>query len=121
MESILGGVSYTPPATYSLALCTGDPNAGGVECSGTGYARINLTNNTTNWVTVGGTNYRAFQNGTNWLWSSSAGAGWGSPNWVAFYVSGVLYMGMEIGNASPILTGDIVQLSAAAMLAQILA
>lgn len=42
-----GAVNYTPPATWYVGLLSG-----GVELSGSGYARVAVTNNTTNFPTV---------------------------------------------------------------------
>ena len=115
-----GGAALTVPSSYDLALFTGDPNNGGVECTGTGYARIALTNNGTNWVVVTGTNYKTYRNGTDWIWTASAGAGWGIPNWVGLYNGGTLLMGMEISNATPVLTGEAMRILANGMQVQFL-
>ena len=53
LDHAFGGASmpYSPPATLYLALYTGAPtDAGaGTECSGGSYARVSVTNNSTNW------------------------------------------------------------------------
>lgn len=53
-DHVLGAVTYTPPASVYLALFTANPtDAGGGTEVGTGtwtnYARLAVTNNTTNW------------------------------------------------------------------------
>jgi hypothetical protein len=47
---VFGGTAYTPPATLYCALFNVTPTAagGGTEVSGSGYARVAVTNNTTN-------------------------------------------------------------------------
>lgn len=48
--SLLGRTAYTSPATLYGALFTGASTglSGGTECSGGSYARVAITNNTTN-------------------------------------------------------------------------
>jgi hypothetical protein len=87
-QSILGhavGIrAYTPPATYHIGLSSTQPTDTGTnitEPSGGGYARVAVTNNTTNWgVPTAGTdtnvsNLTAIDFGTasaNW----GAAVGW---------------------------------------------
>ena len=54
LNHILGGAAYTNPATWYLALYTATPGelGGGTECVGGAYARVTLTNNTTNFPTT---------------------------------------------------------------------
>jgi len=56
LNHLFGSVAYTVPGTYHFALFTSAPNdAGGgteVNTSGTGYARVAVTNNTTNFPTI---------------------------------------------------------------------
>lgn len=77
LNHLFGGVAYTVPGTYHFALFTAAPNdAGGgteVNTSGTGYARVPVTNNTTNFPTIVAPNAKsngqpiAFGNAsTNW-------------------------------------------------------
>ncbi len=51
-----GNVSYTPPATYYIALYSVAPNAGGggTEFTGGGYARVAVANNLTNFPAASG-------------------------------------------------------------------
>jgi hypothetical protein len=51
LDHVLGGVTYTPPATLYVALFTAAPGetGGGTEVSGGGYARVAVANDTTNW------------------------------------------------------------------------
>lgn len=49
------GAPYTPPATYHVALYSTAPtdSTAGTELSGNGYARVAVTNNTTNFGAAG--------------------------------------------------------------------
>jgi hypothetical protein len=49
-DHVLGGSDYTRPATVYFALYTSAPTetGGGSECSGGSYARVSVTNNSTN-------------------------------------------------------------------------
>lgn len=53
LDHILGGADYTRPATVYVALYTVAPTAGTagteVSTSGTGYARLAVTNDATSW------------------------------------------------------------------------
>lgn len=51
MDHILGNTAFTAPATVHMALFTVSPSdtGGGTEVSGGSYARVAITNNTTNW------------------------------------------------------------------------
>lgn len=53
LSHIFGGTSYTPEATWFVALFTASPTIAGlgdneVSTSGTAYARVSVTNNSTN-------------------------------------------------------------------------
>jgi hypothetical protein len=55
MNSLLKGTTFTPPSTLYIALYTTPPNisgTGGVEVSlsSTGYARVAVPSNSSNWV-----------------------------------------------------------------------
>lgn len=49
-DHVLGGSDYTRPASVYFALYTSAPteSGGGTECSGGSYARVTVTNNSTN-------------------------------------------------------------------------
>jgi hypothetical protein len=51
LDHVLGGGDYSRPATVYVALYTVAPTdaGGGTECSGGSYARVAVTNNSTNW------------------------------------------------------------------------
>lgn len=114
-QTLLGGIALTPPSSYDLGLFTGDPNNGGVECTGTGYARLTgITNDTTNFVVIPGTLSKSYRSGIDWQWSAAAGAGWGTPNWVCFFVASTStkVFAAQLDNATPIATGDPVRILA---------
>lgn len=50
------GVSFTPPATVYVALCSTAPTAStaGTELSGTSYARVAVAQGTTEWAATNG-------------------------------------------------------------------
>lgn len=51
LDHILGNTAYSAPATTYIALYTVTPGEtnGGTEVTGGSYARVSVTNNTTNW------------------------------------------------------------------------
>lgn len=76
LDHVLSGSTYSPPATVYFALFTSAPTdaGGGVEVSGTGYARAAVTNNLTNFpAAVGGSK----SNGAVVNWPE-AGGSWGT-------------------------------------------
>lgn len=82
LDHVLGATAYTPPATVYIALYTAAPTdaGGGTEVStggGSLYARVAVTNNTTNWPNATGTTPTAKSNGTTFTFPT-AGADWGT-------------------------------------------
>ena len=67
LDHVLGGGDYARPATVYAALSTTTPtDAGGItEPAGGAYARVAVTNNTTNFPAATGTNPTAKSNGTS--------------------------------------------------------
>lgn len=58
LDHVFGGTAYSAPATLYLGLSTADPGDDGAalaEPSGGGYARVAVTNNTTNFPDATGT------------------------------------------------------------------
>jgi hypothetical protein len=51
LDAVLGGATFTSPATVHVALYTSSPSdsGGGTEVAGGSYARAAVTNNSTNW------------------------------------------------------------------------
>lgn len=57
LDHVLGGPDYTRAASVYVALFTATPAdaGGGTEVSGGAYARVSMTNNSTNWPAATGT------------------------------------------------------------------
>jgi hypothetical protein len=82
LNHVLGATAYTAPATVYVAAFTVVPtDAGGgtevVTTGGTLYARVAVTNNTTNWPAATGTSPATKTNGTA-INFPVAGASWGT-------------------------------------------
>lgn len=89
-DQLFGGTAYTPPATLYFALL-GDTNtrvqrdAGTVtELSGSAYARVAVTNNTTNFPAATGTIPTTKSNGTAITWPTPT-AGWAAVHAIGIY------------------------------------
>ena len=96
LDKWLGATDFTPPANTFIALYTsipGDASASGTEVTGGSYARVQLTNNTTNWPNASGTNPTIKQNGVA-INFTTATADWGTV--VAFAIYDALTVGNEI-------------------------
>lgn len=77
LDHILGATTYTPPATTYIGLSTADPGETGsglAEPSGGSYARVAVTNNTTNWPAASA---GSKSNGTQIAFASPTGS-WGT-------------------------------------------
>src|SRR5262245_10445986 len=74
LDLVLGAVSYTAPSSIYAALYTVAPTAagGGTEVSGGSYARVAITNNTTNFPSASG---GSKSNGTMITWPTAT-ASW---------------------------------------------
>lgn len=107
LDHILGGGDYSRPATVYLALFTAAPteSGGGTEVSGGSYARLAITNNSTNFPAASG---GSKSNGTA-ITLGPASAGWGTvSHWAIFDAStggNMLYFG-ACGSAKAIDTSD---------------
>ena len=79
LDHVFGATSYTPPATLYFALFTSAPSdsGGGTEVTGGSYARVGVTNNTTNFPNVSGTSPTSKSNGTV-ITFPTASANWGT-------------------------------------------
>lgn len=79
LDHVLGGGDYTRPGTVYVGLSTSAPNDDGsgiTEPSGGAYARVAVTNNTTNWPVSTG-NPSTKSNGTSVDFPQASGA-WGT-------------------------------------------
>lgn len=81
LDHVLGATTYTPPSTVYIALFTASPSDSGggteVSTSGTSYARVAVTNNTTNWPNASGTSPTSKSNGTTFTFPTAT-ADWGT-------------------------------------------
>jgi hypothetical protein len=88
LDFLLGDTSPSLPATWYAALFSVTPadTGGGTELSGSGYARIAVTNNTTNFPAssiVSGVATKL--TGTDITWGPASGSNWASAVAVGFY------------------------------------
>jgi len=79
LDEIFGGQNYIPPITLYFALLTTAPTdlkagTGGVEASYTGYARVAVTNNLTNFPVASGSP-RAKTNATDIVFALPSATG----------------------------------------------
>jgi hypothetical protein len=76
--ALLQGTTFTAETTLFVGLCTGTITPGTacteVSTSGTGYARVSVTSNTTNWVVTSG----VAGNGTAFTFGAPTGSGYGT-------------------------------------------
>jgi len=116
LDFLLGGVSYTPPATVYIALFTAAPTdaGGGTEVSGGGYARVAVANNTTNFPTASnGTK----SNGTT-ITFPTATADWGTVVAVGIFdaaTGGNLLFWANLTTSKTIQNGDTAQFAAGSL------
>ena len=56
LDHVLGATAYTPPANVYLALfsVTPDDTGAGTEATGSGYERLEIPNDTSNWAAATG-------------------------------------------------------------------
>lgn len=85
IDFLFRGVSFTPPSTLYIALCTA-PSAENLtgstisEISGGNYSRVALASNTTNWSTTNNDN-GATSSGTEATTKNSVTINWNSVTW----------------------------------------
>jgi hypothetical protein len=87
LDQVFGATAWTAPGTLYVALSTGLATAAVVEPSGNGYARVAMTNNTTNWPAATGSNPASKSNGTAVTFPAVTGTGqtWGTVQSFAIY------------------------------------
>ena len=81
LDHVLGGTTYTQPTSVDLALYTAAPDStgGGTEVTGGGYARQQITNDSTQWNAAAGTTTAAKtkSNKVDFVWAAGpVGAAW---------------------------------------------
>lgn len=109
LDAYLGGVSYTGPATVYFGLSTTTPASDGTgvtEPSGNGYARVSMTNNTTNFPSASGASKA---NGAPVNFPQATGS-WGTVTYLVIYdqlTAGTLQEYVSLGASSKsISSGD---------------
>lgn len=113
LNHVLGGPDFPRPATVFVALFTAAPGeaGGGTEVSGGSYARVGVTNNSTNFPNASG---GVKSNGGDITFVAATG-NWGLVNSFAIFdaASGgnMLYYG-NLTVAKQVYTGDLVQFPA---------
>lgn len=118
LDHVLGNTAYTAPATTYLGLWTAtlsDTSTGSTagEVSGGSYARVAVTNNTTNWpnASAGSKN-----NGTDITFTTATGS-WGTITYAAILDSGtagagnILYW-WDLTTSKTVASGDTVKFNA---------
>lgn len=110
LDTVLGGSTFSQPATVYIALFTVTPTiagTGGTEVSGSSYARSSVTNNGTNWSTAAA---GSKNNATAITFATPSGS-WGTVISFGIYdalTSGnLLYFG-TLSTAKSITSGDAV-------------
>lgn len=84
LDSYLGAVAYNAPATLYFGLSTTTPakdGTGVTEPSGGGYARVSVTNNTSNFPAASG---GSKANGSTITWPQAT-ASWGDVTYLVVY------------------------------------
>lgn len=89
LDQIFGATAYTAPATLYAGLSTttpGDDATNFTEPSGNAYARVAITNNTTNFpnATGSGAGGSTKQNGTAVTFPTATGS-WGTVTYMGFF------------------------------------
>jgi hypothetical protein len=107
LDHVLGGPDYTRPGTLYIALYTVAPTdaGGGTEVAGGSYARVAVTNNSTNFPAAAG---GAKTNGTL-IEFAEATANWGTVVAVGIFdasTSGNLLYWAPLGTSKPVNIGD---------------
>lgn len=107
LDHVLGAATYTPPVTIYCALYTAAPSdaGGGTEVSGTGYARVAITNNATNFPAASG---GSKSNGTA-VTFPTAGGSWGTVTYFGYFDAssgGNLLRYGALGTSKVVGTGD---------------
>lgn len=116
LDHVLGGGDYTRPATVYVALYSTDPTDAnsGTELSGSGYARVAVTNDATNWpAAVAGSKSNA-----NAIEFPTATADWTQASHFgildASTAGNLLYSG-ALTTAKTVLNGDVARFAAGSL------
>lgn len=118
-DHIFGGPDYIRPSTIYVGLFTSAPSdgGGGTEISGNGYARLAITNNTTNFPgATSGTGTKT--NGVQLSFAAASGGNWGTVTHYALFdaaSSGNMLMHGELGTSRAVNDGDTIRIAAGAL------
>ena len=112
LNFIFNGGSWTAPSTLYLALFSVAPSISstGTEATGSGYARLAVTCNTTNWATISGSTTTVENAVAQTM--ATATANWSSSSNMTdagFFdasTSGNLYYWGDLTTPKPVLNGD---------------
>lgn len=115
LNQVFGGTTFTFAATLYLALFTTEASVSskGTEATGSGYGRVSITCNTTNWPAISGST-TTITSGTAFTFSVATGNWSSSANMVGagFFDSSTsggsnnLYYWGDLTTAKPVLDGD---------------
>lgn len=100
----LGATSVTPPVTVYVGLL----DITNTELTGSAYARVAVTNNTTNWPTPTGSAPASVSNGTAVAFPQAT-SNWNTATWFAIYdasTSGHLLFQGQLLTPTAILAGN---------------
>lgn len=113
LNHALGGPDYSRPATVYVALYSVTPGdgGGGTEATGSGYARLAVTNNATNFPAASGDSPGTKANGTVFTFATPTGDWSGGADMVAFGIhddptAGNLLIWGALTVPKPALNGD---------------
>ena len=119
LDHVFGATSYSAPGTLYIALFTAAPSdsGGGTEVTGGSYARVSVTNYTTNFPNASGTSPTSKANGTT-ITFPTATANWGTV--VAFGIfdassSGNLIAWADLTSNKTIGSGDTASLAVSSL------
>jgi len=110
LDHVFGNAAYSAPATLYIALFSVAPTdaGGGTEATGSGYARVAITNNATNFPAAAA---GAKANGTSFDFATATGDWSAGANQVAFGIFDALTVGnllcwADLTTPKPVLNGD---------------
>jgi hypothetical protein len=85
LDELFGGTDFTPPGTLYVSAHTADPGKTGASevASSNAYARVSVTNNTTNFPASSGSP-RSKTNGATITFPQASGS-WGTVTYIGFW------------------------------------
>lgn len=124
LNQIFGGTAYTFPTSLFLALFSVAPTTTttGTEATGSGYARVSIVCNTTNWPAISGST-TTIASGAAFTFPTATGNWSASANQTdagffdASSAGNLLYWG-DLTTAKPVLNGDTASFASGAITIQ---